>query len=171
MKAADLGPGWKGGAKKPDLTPDADCTFKRSDLVLTGAAKSEFKTQGASITSESNILQTPAMVAAEWRRSFGSSTLHGVRPKGRDELGRREREVRLVQEARVPEARAYAARYRMVADYGDAGELGPRARGHRRARAGPDRDLAHRLDAVRRPGRRRVVERKLAKLLVSRIVA
>ena len=51
LKAADLGPAWKGGARKPDLTSDDDCSFKRSDLVLTGAAKSEFKLEAAGASS------------------------------------------------------------------------------------------------------------------------
>ena len=121
VKANDLGTGWQGGAKKPDLTPDADCTFKRSDLVLTGAAKSEFKTQGASITSESNILQTPAMVAAEWRRSFGSSSYMACARKV--VMNSDAANVKFVSFKNVafPKLAQYSTRYRMVADYGDAG--------------------------------------------------
>jgi hypothetical protein len=63
---SDLGPGWKGGAAKPQLSQTIRA-MKRSDLVLTGAARSEFKTQGATITSESNILQSPTMVSADWQ--------------------------------------------------------------------------------------------------------
>jgi hypothetical protein len=121
VKAADLGPGWKGGAKKPDLTPDADCPTKRSDLVLTGAAKSEFKAQGAMISSESNVLQTPGMVAAEWRRSFGSSTYTACARKVVANTG--EANVKFVSFKKVafPKLAQFSTRYRMIADYGEAG--------------------------------------------------
>jgi hypothetical protein len=121
VKAADLSAVWKGGAKKPDLTPDDDCSYKRSDLVLTGAAKSEFKMQGASITSESNVLQSPAMVAAEWRRSFGSSTYMACARKV--VMDTDEANVKFVSFKKIafPKLAQYSTRYRMVADYGDAG--------------------------------------------------
>ena len=46
LKAADLGPGWKGGPKKPDLSQDDKCMTKVSDLVITGAASSKFQGPG-----------------------------------------------------------------------------------------------------------------------------
>ena len=48
LKAADLGPGWKGGPKKPDLSQDDKCVTKVSDLVITGAASSKFQGPGVS---------------------------------------------------------------------------------------------------------------------------
>jgi hypothetical protein len=123
VKAADLGPAWKGGATKPDLTPEKDCSFKNSDLVLTGAAKSVFKMEaaGASITSESNVLQTPAMVTAEWRRSFGSSRYMACARKV--VMNPDAAKVTFVSFKKIafPKLARYSARYRMVADYGDAG--------------------------------------------------
>jgi hypothetical protein len=121
VKAADLSAVWKGGAKKPDLTPDDDCSYKRSDLVLTGAAKSEFKMQGASITSESNVLQSPAMVAAEWRRSFGNSSYMACARKV--VMDTDDANVKFVSFKKIvfPKLAQYSTRYRMVADYGDAG--------------------------------------------------
>ncbi len=73
LKAADLGPGWKGGPKKPDLSQDDKCATKVSDLVITGAASSKFQGPGVSVTTESEVLQSPSMVAADWRRSVGNA--------------------------------------------------------------------------------------------------
>ena len=121
LKASDLGPGWKGGATKPELNPDNPCAMKRSDLVLTGAAKSEFKTQGAAITSESNVLRSPAMVTADWQRSVESASVHGLHPRRVHEVRRSEREGGLVHKLPFPKLTRYAARYRVVADYGTPG--------------------------------------------------
>jgi hypothetical protein len=171
LKAADLGAGWKGGAAKPDLTPDDDCPIKRSDLVLTGAAKSEFKTPGASISSESNVLQTPAMVAAEWRRSFGMASYTACARKV--VMGTGEANVKVVSFKKVafPKLAQFSGRYRMVADYGGAGNtvrvlVDVIVLGQRRTEIAltvstlyADRAAA---DAV---------EQRLARLLVSRIAA
>jgi hypothetical protein len=122
LKAADLGAGWKGGAKKPELNPDNPCTMKRSDLVLTGAASSEFKTPGAAISSESNVLQSPAMVTADWKRTVENATFmactRSVYMKS-DEAN-----VRVVSFTKLafPKLTRYTARYRVVADYGASGE-------------------------------------------------
>ena len=171
VKANDLGTGWQGGAKKPDLTPDADCTFKRSDLVLTGAAKSEFKTQGASITTESNILQTPAMVAAEWRRSFGSSTYMACARKVVMNSNNASTKFVSFKKVAFPKVAPYSTRYRMVADYANAGnsvrmlvDVVVLGRGRTEISLIVTTPYADRAGAD-------VVERKLAKLLVNRIVA
>lgn len=118
LKASDLGAGWKGGAVKPDLTPDDPCPAKRSDLVITGAAKTKFTSQGAIVTSEANLLRSAAMVAADWKRTVGSAPYMAcVR-----------REVMKTPDARVvsfarmpfPKLAPLAVRYRMVTDYGTA---------------------------------------------------
>ena len=171
VKAADLHPVWKGGARKPDLTPDPECSYKRSDLVLTGAAKSEFTMQGASITSESNVLQTPAMVAAEWGRSFGSSSYMACARKF--VMNSDEPKVKFVSFKKIafPKLAQYSTRYRMVADYGDAGSsvrllvdvvmLG---------RGRTEISLILRVPYANRAAAD-LAERQLAKLLVSRITA
>ncbi len=121
LKAADIGPGWKGGAKQPDLNPDSPCAMKRSDLVLTGAARSEFKTQGAAITSESNVLQSPAMVTAEWQRSIHSATFMAC--ARRAYMKSDEANVKVVSFTKLafPKLTRYSARYRVLADYGTSG--------------------------------------------------
>jgi hypothetical protein len=121
LKASDLGSGWKGGATKPELNPDNPCAMKRSDLVLTGAAKSEFKTQGAAITSESNVLRSPAMVTADWQRSVESATFMACTRAAY--MKSDEANVKVVSFTKLPfpKLTRYAARYRVVADYGTPG--------------------------------------------------
>jgi hypothetical protein len=69
----DLGSGaWTGGLRKPDLSAAQTCADfhpKQSDLVLTGAAESEWSDNVLRIETEAQILKTPAMVAADWRRT------------------------------------------------------------------------------------------------------
>jgi hypothetical protein len=70
---SDLGAtGWTGGAKKPDLSPPKTCPDwnpKQSDLVLTGAAETDWKHAGLEIDSEAQVLQTAAMVKLDWQRT------------------------------------------------------------------------------------------------------
>ena len=70
---ADLGAAaWTGGVTKPDLTSAPSCANfhpRQSDLVLTGAASSEWDYQGLQIGTEAQVLQTAAMVDADWQRT------------------------------------------------------------------------------------------------------
>lgn len=120
LKMSDLGPGWKGGAKKPDLSLDELCPSKVSDLVLTGAAKSEFEAAGVMISSETAVLQSPAMVAADWQRTMGSAAYIACQRREylKSDL---EKKVAFVSFKKLPfpKLTRYAARYRVVADYGD----------------------------------------------------
>ena len=121
LKAADLGPGWKGGPKKPDLTPDEECPTKVSDLVITGAAKSTFDGAGVSIVSESEVLQSPAMVAADWKRSVGNARFIACL---RSELKKRDdANIKLVSFTKIafPKLTQRAVRYRSVLDYRQTG--------------------------------------------------
>ena len=63
---------WTGGPIKPDLTPPQTCRNwrpKQSDLVLTGAAESNFRQSLLhSIDSAVKILRTARMVSVDWRR-------------------------------------------------------------------------------------------------------
>ena len=74
MHRADLGgaSGWTGGSKKPDLTAGTGCANfkpKQSDLVLIGAAETVFKHPGVEFDSEAQVLETPAMVRLDWKRT------------------------------------------------------------------------------------------------------
>lgn len=67
---------WRGGIKPIDLatidSEPAGCNYhpRRSDLVLNGAARSEWTyiPQVATVRSEADVLQTEAMVSRDWQR-------------------------------------------------------------------------------------------------------
>jgi hypothetical protein len=71
---SDLGSGtWTGGFTKPDLSQSAGCANfhpKQADLVVTGAAEADWSDQGLQLDTQAQILKTPAMVAADWRRTI-----------------------------------------------------------------------------------------------------
>ena len=72
LRRSDLGPGWSGGRKKPDLSLGPTCPNyhpKQSDLVLTGAAESEFRRTGMDVDNEVQVLQTARMVSLDWQRA------------------------------------------------------------------------------------------------------
>jgi hypothetical protein len=73
IRRADLGSsGWVGGPMKPDLSTGPRCpTYhpKVSDLVLTGAARTNFRRSGFDFDSQAGVLKTRRMVALDWRRS------------------------------------------------------------------------------------------------------
>jgi hypothetical protein len=73
LRRSDLGPGWTGGRIKPDLTSQVSCASyhpKVSDLVVTGAAESQFRGTGIVLANEVEIFRTAAMVDRDWRRSI-----------------------------------------------------------------------------------------------------
>ena len=118
LKRSDLGAAWKGGATKPDLSNDT-CPTKRSDLVLTGAAKSEFNQSGLFVTSESAVLQSPAMVRADWQRTAANPAYWAC---GRRELAKLEG-AKLVSLKQIAFSRLapHSARYRALYDFGTSG--------------------------------------------------
>lgn len=72
LHKADVGTGWRGGAKKPDLSstfPDCNYRPKQSDLVLNGAAETTWQQQLSEIDSEVQVLQTARMVRLDWQRT------------------------------------------------------------------------------------------------------
>lgn len=75
LTKADLGAGWKGGARKVDQSPEISCANfkpKLSDIVYTGAARTGFThADGLSVGSEVTLAQTPRMVRLHWKRVFG----------------------------------------------------------------------------------------------------
>jgi hypothetical protein len=73
LRRSDLGAGWTGGRVKPDLTSQVSCASyhpKVSDLVVTGAAESQFRGTGLVLANEVEIFRTAAMVDRDWRRSI-----------------------------------------------------------------------------------------------------
>jgi len=73
LRLGDLGTtGWSGGRVKPDVPTTVKCPRyapKQTDLVLTGAAESDFHHTGIEIRSVAQVLKTRSMVALDWRRS------------------------------------------------------------------------------------------------------
>ena len=118
LKAADLGPGWTGAAKTPNLKVDTRCGGK-SDLILTGVAVTEVTTPGALISSESNVLQSRAMVATEWRRGVGSPVYMGCALGLLKDTA--EQKMVSFKKLAFPKLAQYSVRYRMVVDQGKPG--------------------------------------------------
>ena len=74
LTRTDVGtaPGWSYKTRKPDLSGNIGCANfnpKQSDLVLNGAAEVEWSRAGLDLDSEAQVLQTPAMVKLDWRRT------------------------------------------------------------------------------------------------------
>jgi hypothetical protein len=64
--------GWTGGAKKPDLSPGPTCANfnpKQSDLVLTGAAETDWKHANLELDTVAQVLQSTDMVEKDWQRT------------------------------------------------------------------------------------------------------
>jgi hypothetical protein len=73
VRKADVGTGWKGGYRKPDLSSSMPCTTyhpKQSDLVLVGAAESRFSRPALEVDSEAQVLRAAAMVRRDWQRTI-----------------------------------------------------------------------------------------------------
>jgi hypothetical protein len=71
IRRADIGSSrrWKGGLIKPDLSaPPACMGTKLADLVVTGAAESNYSGSGIWFDSQAELLQTPRMVTVDWQR-------------------------------------------------------------------------------------------------------
>jgi hypothetical protein len=64
--------GWTGGAKAPDLSQGPTCANfnpKQSDLVVTGAAETDWKHSNLELDTEAQVLQTADMVDRDWQRT------------------------------------------------------------------------------------------------------
>jgi hypothetical protein len=117
---ADLGQrGWAGGAIKPDLSAAPTCANfhpKQADLVLTGAAASEWDDNGLRIETDAQVLRTEAMVAADWRRTvLAAAAIPCLRAHLLKELGRG---VTLVRFRRIlfPPVATQSRAYLMIVD-------------------------------------------------------
>jgi len=120
LRRSDLGPGWTGGRTKPDLSPAPKCRNyqpKQSDLVLTGAAASEYQTpKGIDFLSQVQVLRTARMVRLDWQRSVATpGAVSCLRTSLARSLGSR---AKLVSFARIPFPRVgtYTAAFRAVVD-------------------------------------------------------
>ena len=72
VKRADVGSGWTGGSRKPDISSVLPCSYKpkQSDLVLVGAAETDWRHPGVEVDSEAQVLRTADMVRRDWRRTI-----------------------------------------------------------------------------------------------------
>ena len=72
LRQLDLGQGWVGGSRKPDVSSALPCSYKpkQNDLVLIGAAESDWREPGLEIDSEAQVLRTADMVRRDWRRTI-----------------------------------------------------------------------------------------------------
>jgi hypothetical protein len=121
LKISDVGSGFTGGVKKPDLSSDTGCKSynpKTSDLVTTGAAETSWK-QGIGLVafdSQAEILKTAAMVHTDWARSNQPAVLTCLREQFKKQFGS---QATLVSAAKVavPQLATYTAEYRVVIDY------------------------------------------------------
>jgi hypothetical protein len=126
LRMSDLGSaqGWKGGARKPDLSSGPACPNynpKQSDLVLTGAAHTEFAQAALDFDSEADVLQTARMVRLDWQRSVLSP---GVLPCLRSYAAKSApAHTRIVSIERLafPHVATYSAAFRLVSDVGSSG--------------------------------------------------
>ena len=72
LRQLDLGRAWVGGSRKPDVSSAMPCSYKpkQNDLVLIGAAESDWREPGLEIDSEAQVLRTADMVRRDWRRTI-----------------------------------------------------------------------------------------------------
>jgi hypothetical protein len=124
LKRSDLGAaGWKGGAAKPDFSPSTCTTYqpKVSDLIVTGAAASEWSYAGAlTFHSETWVLKTTAMVKLDWQRTVAHPSFL---PCAKEEFGT-QTAAKLASAKRIalPGLAPLARRYRFIVDVTQQGE-------------------------------------------------
>ena len=102
LRRSDLRSGWTGGRIKPDLSGGVSCPSyhpKVSDLVVTGAAASEFRATGIAFVNEVEVFRTAAMVSRDWRRSIVPAAVPCLRAKLTKGLGGR---AKVVSFRRIP---------------------------------------------------------------------
>jgi len=118
LRRSDLGAGWTGGRIKPDLSGGLTCPSyhpKVSDLVVTGAASSEFRRTGLALANEVEIFRTAAMVSRDWRRSIVPAAVPCLRRTLTKGLGA---QARVVSFGRIPfpPVTAHTAAFRGVVE-------------------------------------------------------
>ena len=122
LKAADLGTGWKGGLSKPTVDGPPACAGwnpKQSDLVITGAAESQFTAQGLMVFSGVKLYKTTRMIALDWQRTVVHPRMPSCLAQDfADDVGQG---VRVVSMKRLPFAKLapYSARFRLLLEYAE----------------------------------------------------
>jgi hypothetical protein len=119
VRRGDVGSGWAGGFRKPDLSSSMPCTSyrpKQSDLVLIGVAESRFSRPALEVDSEAQVLRTAAMVRRDWQRTIlDPRVIPCLRQGFAKALGSR---AKLVSFRRIafPHVAALTRAFRMVAN-------------------------------------------------------
>lgn len=72
LRRADVPGQWSGGRRKPDVSSTLPCSYKpkQDDLVLIGAAETDWRQPGFQVSSEAQVLRTAAMVSRDWQRTI-----------------------------------------------------------------------------------------------------
>ena len=118
---SDLGSSaaWTGVSKKPDLSSSSTCAGfdpKESDLVIVGAAETDWKHPGLEFDSVAEVLQAAKMVQLDWQRVMLSPKLlpclRKTVPQG---IGARGKLV-AARELAVPQLATYAKAFEIVVD-------------------------------------------------------
>jgi hypothetical protein len=119
VRSADMGSGWKGGFKKPDLSSSMPCTTyhpKQSDLVLVGVAETTFSKPPLVVDSEAQVLRTASMVRRDWQRTIlDSRVIPCLRQGFAKALGARAKLVSFRKVA-FPQVASLTRAFRMVAN-------------------------------------------------------
>ena len=120
LQAADFAQakGWTGGRTKPQLTSGLTCANfrpKQSDLVLTGAAASQYQHRsGFAFQSVAHVLRTRQMVRLDWKRSVDNPALLPCL-RSTFEKNAKAQNLRIVSVRRVsfPRLATFSAAYRV----------------------------------------------------------
>jgi hypothetical protein len=119
LKGGDLGAGWTGSVKKGTVDTPEPCpgwTPKQADLVITGAAESQFSSEGVFVYSGAQVYRTARMTLLDWQRTVVDIPMRCLSKQFTDGAGA---DVRVVSIKRMPfpKLATYTARIRVVADY------------------------------------------------------
>jgi hypothetical protein len=119
LRAADFGAGWKGGARKPDLSnSDLDCASLKGtqpSLVTTGAAETDFSNGPLDFESEAEVLRNAAMVRADFRAALQPGMNACLRQKLPKVFGKEGKLISLSR-ASLPRITSLVGGFRIVVD-------------------------------------------------------
>ncbi|HEY3185619.1 MAG TPA: hypothetical protein VGJ77_22435 [Gaiellaceae bacterium] len=126
VQRADLGgTGWKGkvtAVAKPEPLSCPGFSPKQSDLVVTGAAASEWQNQATNISSEADILQTAGMVRLDWSRTIRPPLVKCLAKAFTGSSGGTTVTAVSAQKIAFPQVAPLTAAYRVVAEVSDSGQ-------------------------------------------------
>lgn len=127
LTLADIGKGYTGGAKKPDLSPGPTCPHfhpKQSDLILTGAAETDFSaTEGLrDVDTVVQILKTAKMVQLDWNRTFRAPGLISCLKSYLAKTAPHGAKVLSIKKLVFPRVANYSAAYRILVEITASGQ-------------------------------------------------